>query len=45
MTTVEQFRKNIIRLLDYLDTTVPNGSHLFILGLGDGDILYDNLHN
>jgi acyloxyacyl hydrolase len=31
--------------LNYLDTVVPTGSHLFILGLADGDILYENLHD
>lgn len=24
---------------------MPSGSHLFILGLADGDVLYDNLHD
>lgn len=28
-----------------MDTTVPSGSHLFILGLAEGDILYDYLHD
>ena len=31
--------------MNYLDERVPEGSHLFMLGLGDGSVLYDNLHN
>lgn len=45
MTTVTQFKTNILKLLNYLDTTVPQGSHLMILGLADGELLYDNLHD
>ena len=33
-----------MKLLDFIDKTVPEGSHLVMLGLGDGDVLYDNLH-
>ena len=40
MTKPEQFKIDILKLLDHLDTVVPAGSHLIILGLGDGDILY-----
>jgi acyloxyacyl hydrolase len=36
MTTVTEFKSNILKLLNYLDQTVPAGSHLMILGLGDG---------
>ena len=39
------FKVNVLKLLDYLDNKVPAGSHLIILGLGDGDLLYDNLHD
>lgn len=45
MTTPDKFEYNILRLLDWLDSTVPAGSHLWIYGLADGDILYENLHN
>lgn len=45
MTKPAQFKQNILKLLNYLDTVVPKGSHLFILGLGDGGVLYDNLHD
>jgi acyloxyacyl hydrolase len=43
-TNPVDFRKNIIRLLDWLDTRLPKGSHVFILGLGDGDLLFEYLH-
>jgi acyloxyacyl hydrolase len=45
MTTEVHFKENILKLLNYLDTTVPAGSHLMILGLADGELLYDNLHD
>jgi len=45
MTKPEDFKKNILRILNDLDKRVPKGSHLMILGLGDGGLLYDNLHN
>ena len=45
LTTTEEFKKNILKLLNYLDETVPEGSHLLIFGLADGELLYDNLHN
>lgn len=41
----EDFKRYIIRLLDTVDTMVPPGSHMIMLGLGDGGLLYDNLHN
>eukprot|EP00919_Chromeraceae_sp_WS-2016_P064663 GHVR01153159.1.p1 GENE.GHVR01153159.1~~GHVR01153159.1.p1 ORF type:complete len:105 (-),score=3.74 GHVR01153159.1:1615-1929(-) len=39
------FKVNILKLLNYLDQKVPANSHLMIFGLGDGDLLYKNLHN
>lgn len=45
MTTVAEFKTNILKLLNHLDNTVPAGSHLMILGLADGELLYDNLHD
>lgn len=36
MTTVTEFKTNVLKLLNYLDQTVPAGSHLMILGLADG---------
>lgn len=45
LRNVVDFKKNILRLLNYINDHVPKGSHLMILGLADGDILYDNLHD
>jgi acyloxyacyl hydrolase len=42
-TKPADFKKNIIRLLDWLDTKLPKGSHVVILGLADGDLLYEYL--
>lgn len=36
MTTEVNFKANVMKLLNYLDTTVPKGSHLMVLGLADG---------
>ena len=30
--------------MDWLDTKLPKGSHVFILGLADGDLLFEYLH-
>jgi acyloxyacyl hydrolase len=43
MTKPEQFKLNIYKILNWLDGVVAPGSHLFILGLADGRILYDRL--
>ena len=45
MTKPQDFKQNILKLLRYLDSTVPEGSHLMLLGLGDGALLYENLQN
>ena len=45
MTTTTKFKANILKLLNYLDDTVPKGSHLMVLGLAEGEMLYDNLHD
>jgi acyloxyacyl hydrolase len=41
MTTPEDFRKNTIKMLDWLDENVPAGSHLVILGVVNGSLLYE----
>lgn len=43
-TSPADFKKNIIRLLDWLNTKLPKGSHVVILGLADGDLLFEYLH-
>lgn len=45
MTSTAQFKINLLKLLNWLDSTVPSGSHLWIFGLADGDVLFDYLHN
>ncbi|KAJ8302428.1 hypothetical protein KUTeg_018824 [Tegillarca granosa] len=45
MTTPEEMRNNTLRTLNYLDTTLPKGSHVFLVGLADGRTLYNSLHN
>jgi acyloxyacyl hydrolase len=43
-TPRDQFKKNIKMLLEQLDSTLPKGSHLVIIGLADGDLLFEYLH-
>jgi len=45
MTSPEEFKKHILTILSYLDSVLPKGSHVWIFGLVDGRVLYDNLHN
>lgn len=43
MTKPNEFRENLIYVLDYLDTVVPQGSHVMLTGLANGSVLYDVL--
>jgi acyloxyacyl hydrolase len=45
MTTPTEFKKNILKSLYYLDTVLPKGSHIIFIGLANGLILWDSLHN
>ena len=45
LTDPAEFKQNVLKLLDYLDTTLPKGSHLVMIGLVNGSLLYDQLHN
>ena len=45
MTTVQEFHDNVIGSLNYLDTVLPAGSHILFVGLVDGRILWNNLHD
>lgn len=45
MTTPEKFYANQLKILKYLDDTVPAGSVVIALGLIDGRFLYENMHN
>ncbi|KAF2078139.1 hypothetical protein CYY_000523 [Polysphondylium violaceum] len=44
-TTTEEFEKNILTILQYLDTQLPMGSHVVFVGLAQGGILWDSLWN
>ncbi|XP_050396389.1 acyloxyacyl hydrolase isoform X2 [Patella vulgata] len=45
MTTVEDMKANSLKTLQYLDTILPNNSYVMVMGLADGRVLYDNLHD
>lgn len=43
-TTVADFEKNILAILEYLDTILPAGSHVLTMGLAQGSVLWDYMH-
>ena len=45
MTTPDEMHKNVLETLDSLDTRLPRGSHVILIGLVDGRTLYNSLHN
>lgn len=45
MTTVPQFRANIMTALRQLDKQLPPRSHVVTIGLADGEVLWQWLHN
>lgn len=45
LTTPEEMHRNVLETLQSLDKHLPNGSHVILIGLVDGRILYDSLHN
>jgi acyloxyacyl hydrolase len=45
MTTPDEFYHNVLGTLEWLDTQLPAGSHLSFMGLVDGRVLYDNMHD
>jgi len=45
MTTPEKFKKNILKILDYLDTRLPFGSHVVSIGLANGSMLWEGTKN
>ncbi|XP_041501651.1 acyloxyacyl hydrolase [Microtus oregoni] len=45
MTTPEQMYSNVMQTLKYLDSHLPNGSHVILYGLPDGTFLWDRLHD
>ncbi|EAS03222.2 surfactant protein B containing protein (macronuclear) [Tetrahymena thermophila SB210] len=42
-TTPEEFKVNIMKAWEYLDTVLPKGSHIVVWGVADGQILYNLL--
>ncbi|XP_028399088.1 acyloxyacyl hydrolase-like [Dendronephthya gigantea] len=45
MTTVEQMRANALKTMSSFDKILPNGSHVAMIGLADGRVLFDAMHN
>ncbi|XP_053121123.1 acyloxyacyl hydrolase isoform X2 [Hemicordylus capensis] len=45
MTRPEEMRSNALQTLHYLNSRLPRGSHVILIGLADGRFLWDNLHN
>jgi hypothetical protein len=41
MTTPAEFQVNVLASLDFLEGTLPAGSHVVFLPLADGRVLYD----
>lgn len=44
-TEPADFKENILNVLDLLNSTLPKGSHVVMLGLVNGSLLYENLHD
>lgn len=45
MTTPEKLYSKVMQTLQYLDSHLPKGSHVILLGLPDGRFLWDHLHD
>nr|XP_056713021.1 acyloxyacyl hydrolase [Euleptes europaea] len=45
MTTPEQMYFNIMKSLRYLNSLLPKGSHVILVGLVDGTFLWDTVHD
>ncbi|XP_006887687.1 PREDICTED: acyloxyacyl hydrolase [Elephantulus edwardii] len=45
MTTPEKLYSKVMQTLKYLDSRLPNGSHVIFYGLADGTFLWDHLNN
>ena len=43
MTKPDEFYNNVVTVMEYLDTVLPNGSHVLLTGLANGSVLYDTL--
>lgn len=45
MTTPEQLYSKVMETLKFLNSHLPNGSHVILYGLPDGAFLWDTLHS
>uniref|UniRef100_A0A8C2NBP3 Saposin B-type domain-containing protein n=1 Tax=Capra hircus TaxID=9925 RepID=A0A8C2NBP3_CAPHI len=45
MTTPEKLYSKVMQTLQYLNSHLPNGSHVILYGLPDGRFLWDHLHD
>jgi len=45
MTTPAEFEQNVLASLDYLNTTLPTGSYVVLVGLAQGEILWNTMWN
>jgi acyloxyacyl hydrolase len=45
MTKPEDFYNSVIASLEYLDTVLPKGSHVMLIGVAHGSVLYETMHN
>jgi acyloxyacyl hydrolase len=45
MTKPEDFYNSVVASLEYLDTVLPMGSHVMMVGVAHGSVLYDTMHN
>lgn len=43
MTTADQFRVQILQILDQIDKIAPPGSHLVVLGVVNGSLIYESV--
>ncbi|ELU17350.1 hypothetical protein CAPTEDRAFT_154594 [Capitella teleta] len=44
MTTPEEMRNNVLKSLEYLNSTIPADSKVLLVGLADGRVLYDSMY-
>ncbi|XP_048367187.1 acyloxyacyl hydrolase [Sphaerodactylus townsendi] len=45
MTLPEQMHSNVVKSLHHLDSLLPKGSHVILIGLAHGTFLWNNLHD
>lgn len=45
MTSATEYRASVLATLEYLESRVPKDSHVLMMGLADGRVLWEGLHN